>query len=81
MMVPTQLMMDVYSKVLGCVRILEDMTVYVIVSPDDIFLICHMQDLEFLGMEFYLPVCLPLLQPIEVPLKLSSILTAFDFSV
>ena len=81
MIVPTQLLMDVNTQILGRSCLLKDMTMDIVVSLDDMLLVCHMQQLALFGMEFHLPVCFPLLQSNEVPLESGCISFAPNLSV
>ena len=80
-MIPTKLVMNVYPQVLGSVRLLKDVAMDVAGSFDDVSLICNMQYLALLGMEFHLPVYLPLLKLKEVLLKLDGIFLTLDLSI
>ena len=73
--------MNVYPQVLGSVRLLKDVAMDVAGSFDDVSLICDMQYLALLGMEFHLPVYLPLLKLIEVFLKLDGIFLTLGLSI
>ena len=76
MIVPTQLLMDVNTQILGRSCLLKDMTMDIVVSLDDMLLVCHMQHLALFG-----PVCFPLLQSNEVPLESGCISFAPNLSV